>query len=179
LGIVKHKIGTLQALLVGLSSLHPHRIEVTVTIVNIFSESVRVSASLPPKEMEGEIEDTEPRMIPSLGLGANNASTSRQPVAGIASSAASGADPLTSPCSISSSTDLIPTAEDASCELPFLVTSYLARYHHRSDAACRPHFNLQQQQAVDRIRNAAGELASAFEALGAFGVSMRVRRCGG
>jgi hypothetical protein len=80
----------------------------------------------------------------------------------------------------------LPIAVDASAELPFLVTSYLAHYQHqqderesRSQSVGNRARHDQREGAVERIRKAAGDLAAAFEALGAFGTVIRVRHGSG
>jgi hypothetical protein len=68
-------------------------------------------------------------------------------------------------------------------ELPFLVTHWLANLHHqnpRSDNEPNEegeHERARRRDAIRRIRQAASDLASAFEDLGAFGVASRVRVC--
>jgi hypothetical protein len=128
--------------------------------------------------MEGEKGDVEEsRIVPSRIMehetNESTAATLRHP--GVASGAAN-------PSTSSSAPFLLPTALDASAELPFLVTNYLAHYQHQKDAqegsqpgANRARPDEQEGAAVERIRKAAGELAAAFEALGAFGMVMRVR----
>ena len=60
-------------------------------------------------------------------------------------------------------------------ELPFLVTHWLAGYHHRSTTAdAVPAESEEQTKAVQTIERAANDLASAFATLGAFGTASRV-----
>ena len=56
-------------------------------------------------------------------------------------------------------------------EMPFLVTHWLANYGAASTVGTR---NMEQQEALDRIRKATSEIASAFESLGAYGTAIQV-----
>jgi hypothetical protein len=66
---------------------------------------------------------------------------------------------------------------DVPSELPFLVTHWLSQYgSHATDTEQRFDSleridNDQRREALERVRRATSELASAFSALGAFGVS--------
>jgi hypothetical protein len=65
-------------------------------------------------------------------------------------------------------------------ELPFLVTHWLSTLYqpqggkkNAADAAATD-TNVEQTEAMDKIRRAAADLASAFSTLGAFGTASRV-----
>jgi hypothetical protein len=73
-------------------------------------------------------------------------------------------------------------------ELPFLVTHWLSTLYqpqggkkNAADAAATAAdtTNVEQQEAMDKIRRAAADLASAFSTLGAFGTASRVSYVGG
>lgn len=53
--------------------------------------------------------------------------------------------------------------------LPFLVTHWLANFESGGGSNSD-----EEQRAIDRIRNASAEIASAFASLGAFGTTIRV-----
>lgn len=53
--------------------------------------------------------------------------------------------------------------------LPFIVTHWLANFEGGSNLESD-----EQRRAVERIRNASAEIASAFSSLGAFGSTIRV-----
>ena len=57
-------------------------------------------------------------------------------------------------------------------EMPFLVTHWLANYGAASTVVGTK--NVEQQEALDRIRKATSEIASAFESLGAYGTAIQV-----
>ena len=69
-------------------------------------------------------------------------------------------------------------------ELPFLVTHWLSTLYNPqggkknaaagTNAAADTNTNVEQQEAMDKIRRAAADLASAFSTLGAFGTASRV-----
>lgn len=54
-------------------------------------------------------------------------------------------------------------------ELPFLVTHWLANYQESGEGDPQD-----RKEAIERLRNAASEMACAFSALGAYGTSTRV-----
>jgi len=84
------------------------------------------------------------------------------------SSAVSGWDPRSNESAVSSSS----SSSSSSLEgLPFLVTHWLA--HYDDDGGAVDHDD-QRRVAVERIRQASAELASAFSTLGAFGTAIRV-----
>jgi hypothetical protein len=64
-------------------------------------------------------------------------------------------------------------------ELPFLVTHWLSTLYEpkggKKNAAADT--NVEQKEAMDKIRRAAADLASAFSTLGAFGTASRVSCC--
>ena len=63
-------------------------------------------------------------------------------------------------------------------DLPFLVTHYLANFHKeecREDSKASS-LDPEQKEALDRIRRATNEIASAFSTLGAYGTSYRVSK---
>lgn len=57
-------------------------------------------------------------------------------------------------------------------DIPFLVTHYLANFHkeEHKESSLDP----ERKEALDRIRRATNEIASAFSTLGAYGTSYRV-----
>ena len=57
-----------------------------------------------------------------------------------------------------------------SSEVPFLVTHWLANYNGGNTTNLSP----QQKEAIEKIRKATSQIASAFTSLGAFGQSMPV-----
>jgi hypothetical protein len=71
-------------------------------------------------------------------------------------------------------------------ELPFLVTHWLSTFYHPPPGGCQKNAgagaaaaaadttNVEQKEAMDKIRRAAADLASAFSTLGAFGTASRV-----
>jgi hypothetical protein len=63
-------------------------------------------------------------------------------------------------------------------ELPFLVTHWLSTLYNKPTGgpknAAAADTNVEQKEAVDKIRRAAADLASAFSTLGAFGTASRV-----
>jgi hypothetical protein len=67
-------------------------------------------------------------------------------------------------------------------ELPFLVTHWLSTLYQPQGAkknaanaeATAADTNVEQKEAMDKIRRAAADLASAFSTLGAFGTTSRV-----
>lgn len=64
--------------------------------------------------------------------------------------------------------------EDRSPEIPFLVTHWLANYNVGLPGKESNVVNPDQEAALDRIRKAASDIASAFAVLGAFGQSLPV-----
>jgi hypothetical protein len=60
--------------------------------------------------------------------------------------------------------------DTGSSELPFLVTHWLANYRAENQITG----NRERDEAGERLRNAALEVARAFSALGAFGTSSQV-----
>jgi hypothetical protein len=63
-------------------------------------------------------------------------------------------------------------------DLPFLVTHYLANFHkeqHKEESKASS-LDSEQNEALDRIRRATNEIASAFSTLGAYGTSYRVSK---
>mmetsp|Transcript_9846 Transcript_9846/g.23194 ORF Transcript_9846/g.23194 Transcript_9846/m.23194 type:complete len:2231 (+) Transcript_9846:109-6801(+) len=63
--------------------------------------------------------------------------------------------------------------ESSSSEVPFLVTHWLANYNGGgSTTTTNNKLNPEQKAAIDKIRKATSEIASAFSSLGAFGQSM-------
>lgn len=59
----------------------------------------------------------------------------------------------------------------ASSELPFLVTHWLANYRVLGGQGTG---DRQRDEAIERLRNAASEMATAFSAVGAYGTSSLV-----
>ena len=57
--------------------------------------------------------------------------------------------------------------------LPFLVTHYLAHFQKEHNAAERA-FDAEKRKALDKIRQATREIASAFSSLGAYGTAFGV-----
>lgn len=71
--------------------------------------------------------------------------------------------------------DLPPGGPPVSLDgLPFLVTHWLANFGSGNGGSSED--NEERRQAIERIRNAGAEIASAFSTLGAFGVTRPVRR---
>jgi hypothetical protein len=63
-------------------------------------------------------------------------------------------------------------------DLPFLVTHYLANFHKEEykEESKASSLDPEQKEALDRIRRATNEIASAFSTLGAYGTSYRVSK---
>lgn len=74
-------------------------------------------------------------------------------------------DSITAPAS-----DMLSTCA-ASSELPFLVTHWLANYRELEDQGAG---DRKRDEAMERLRNAASEIAAAFSSLGAYGTSIEV-----
>ena len=68
---------------------------------------------------------------------------------------------------MASSQPAVPSGGEAMEELPFLVTHWLANYNISNN-------DNNNAEAVERIRRASAELASAFSFLGAFGRTIPV-----